>query len=475
MQITFLGHQGWAFGDQDGIVLLDPLLQSMSAGPVDLPVWPARRLEFSAMPKIAGLVISHEHPDHFDIETLINLPYRGDVWIPDLSTSALATCLRELGFTVRRYGPFQSFTPGAGVEFTPLAPDFFKTEVDVYGLLVRREEKSFLTMIDTWPSPITFAWLEEHCPRRTLDNFTNNSVVRSRYLSVDRTEPAAIREKAIASTLESAVTWVDGFSPTRVAISGQGWSFPAPHAHFDLLTIASTHDDIAPPLRKQFPDVAWFIPLPGQSFDTATEEWSTEIASFVKPLPCAPRSFDPASVGVPEFRPWGDSKVMSERDRERVSTFIETDFGRRLAAHADGVIGGLYQLHALPDLELDARLFLRVRDGARWTDYAFDLSEYRFRPVDVDRNPVEGFAIGLDLWGTDLVTLLDGECVPWMVYDTAARFWNHLPEAFPPVMLFEVFDWFTPRFRTDVHLQYYRSVVRRFRAAASHPETLEER
>jgi hypothetical protein len=116
MLITFLGHQGWAFGDQDGIVLLDPLLQSMNAGPVDLPVWPPRRLDFAAMPRIKGLVISHEHPDHFDIETLLNLPYRGDVWIPDLSTSALATCLRELGFVVRRYGAFQSFVPGAGIE-----------------------------------------------------------------------------------------------------------------------------------------------------------------------------------------------------------------------------------------------------------------------------------------------------------------------------------------------------------------------
>jgi L-ascorbate metabolism protein UlaG (beta-lactamase superfamily) len=74
MKITLLGHQGWRFTNGGRSFLLDPILEEIGNGRERLPVWPARRLDLAKLGPIDAVVVSHEHNDHFSLDTLAALP-----------------------------------------------------------------------------------------------------------------------------------------------------------------------------------------------------------------------------------------------------------------------------------------------------------------------------------------------------------------------------------------------------------------
>src|SRR5882757_8846778 len=137
MKITFLGHQGWQIENNKGrSFLLDPILEEIGNGAARLPVWPQRRLDFSKMAPIDAVIISHEHADHFSLETLAALPPRCKIYISDLASLAMATAIREMGFQVERFTALDTFSIN-GLKITPLPALYNKLEPHVYALLVQ--------------------------------------------------------------------------------------------------------------------------------------------------------------------------------------------------------------------------------------------------------------------------------------------------------------------------------------------------
>src|SRR5882757_5043476 len=177
MRITFLGHQGWQVENNKGrSFLLDPILEEIGNGAARLPVWPQRRLDFTKMAPIEAVIISHEHADHFSLETLNALPKRCPVYVSDLASFAMLSAIQDLGFLVQRFKPLETFAIN-GIKITALPALYNKLEPDVYALLLQDDsDASFLTAIDTVAHPDIFGWLAQHCPQRTLDNLTNNFV-----------------------------------------------------------------------------------------------------------------------------------------------------------------------------------------------------------------------------------------------------------------------------------------------------------
>ena len=112
MKITFLGHQGWRFERGGRTVLLDPIREEIGNGRVGLPVWPARRLDFRKLGPLEAVIVSHEHADHFSLDTLAALPARCPIYISDLSSAAMASAIAELGFPVTRFTRAQELLTG---------------------------------------------------------------------------------------------------------------------------------------------------------------------------------------------------------------------------------------------------------------------------------------------------------------------------------------------------------------------------
>lgn len=174
MIVTYLGHQGWSFESEAGLVLLDPVFRTIGNAGVQLPIWPDREINPGALGPIASVVLSHEHSDHFDIDTLYRIPWRGEIHVSDRSSRSLMTVLSDMGYAVRRMRPFQVLS-FAGLRLTVLPLEWSLLEPDSYGFLAQGDDgTSFFTSVDGAPHEQTIAWLQRNCPDRSVDNFTNN-------------------------------------------------------------------------------------------------------------------------------------------------------------------------------------------------------------------------------------------------------------------------------------------------------------
>src|SRR4051794_40545622 len=102
-RVTAIGHQGWLVGNDESRILVDPLLcDHLSRMPRSgTRVSPPRRFDFAAMPPLDALVITHEHPDHFDVASLQRIDRAMQVLVSAHMSAAARRLIRELGFSIR--------------------------------------------------------------------------------------------------------------------------------------------------------------------------------------------------------------------------------------------------------------------------------------------------------------------------------------------------------------------------------------
>ena len=124
MQWTYLGHAGW-LAEAGGVRLLfDPLLEETHYGGVFETV-PRRKLVAEAL-KPDFVFVSHAHPDHFDVQSLVRLAdfdpdsvfLSPDPWVCDIATQAGFRTCRVLapGQRVQLQGADVVATPSAAAE-----------------------------------------------------------------------------------------------------------------------------------------------------------------------------------------------------------------------------------------------------------------------------------------------------------------------------------------------------------------------
>jgi L-ascorbate metabolism protein UlaG (beta-lactamase superfamily) len=96
MRITLLGHASLLV-EMDGatclmdLVFFDPFEEGAAVS------CPKRRVEADKLPRIDTLIVSHRHPDHFDLASLSRVPRDADAIVP--ADALIVHALRKLGFT----------------------------------------------------------------------------------------------------------------------------------------------------------------------------------------------------------------------------------------------------------------------------------------------------------------------------------------------------------------------------------------
>jgi len=96
MRVTLIGHASLLFETRGGVVLMDPVFfDPFEEGAV--ASCPERQVDLGRLPEFDYLVISHRHPDHFDIPTLACLPRDCHVLCP--SDALVLYALGQLGFS----------------------------------------------------------------------------------------------------------------------------------------------------------------------------------------------------------------------------------------------------------------------------------------------------------------------------------------------------------------------------------------
>ncbi len=461
MRITFLGHQGWYFENDGRGFLLDPILESMGNGAARLPIWPRRRLDFARFEPLDAVIISHEHADHFSLETLHALPRRCRVYISDLSSYAMTTAISELGFSVERFSALRSFTIN-GITVTPLPGLYNTLEPDTYALLMQDASgASFLTGIDTVAHPDVCAWLAQHCPVRTLDNLTNNFVEPRQPLVRDAMSYAKSRGVVVASLMD----FVQKFQPRRAVICGQGWSFAGEKAHLNSSFFSVDNAWLTHAAREIVPQTEWFEGAPGMRFTLQHDHIDVDESELIGPVERIDRHFDPAAVKMADpFPPWSSARVLPPDRFQSVREFVLQKLGEGIGAHAPKLMELLYYLKFQDIGQLVPNLGLSIRNGDARYLFELDYGHLQFREVKAGRSKAP--AVGIEMWASDLELLVGAQEESFMIYESAMQRWSHVPHIIDEGALIEALMWFTPRFRSREFLAFYRMQIAALRAQA---------
>ncbi len=230
LRVTFLGHQGWALDAGGPMVLVDPLLcEGIGDEPEPyLELFPPRRFDEAAAPAVAGVLLTHEHPDHFHLPSLAKLPRSVPVWLSANASSAARTALSELGFAWTAFGPGARAGAG-GVELLALRPDgrTRDDEWDVMPFVARDLEGhgAFLSTIDLSLTAGLMAEVKALEARPGVWAVANNDMNLS---ALYPGMPAGDRVPEIARAWGAQLEQLDrAWGPVqRALIYGGGFSFP---------------------------------------------------------------------------------------------------------------------------------------------------------------------------------------------------------------------------------------------------------
>lgn len=144
MRVTLLGH-ATVLVELDGAnILMDPVLQDpFEDGAV--ASCPKRTIFADKLPPLSAIIISHAHPDHFDIPSLARLPRNVHVVCPD--DRAIQYALRKLGFKNVHPTPPMSRMVFETHELLTTHSDV--TNIIEFGVIFRDKSGTFWNQVDS--------------------------------------------------------------------------------------------------------------------------------------------------------------------------------------------------------------------------------------------------------------------------------------------------------------------------------------
>ena len=125
MRAIFIGHQTWLVEHSGTRILVDPLLCE-DFGLVDehrMEIYPPRTVDAAALSDVDLIFLSHEHSDHFDIQSLNLLPRSARFVVGATIVEPVKQCIRDLGFTLTQVNDTEPMRVGnLSLRFYPADP-----------------------------------------------------------------------------------------------------------------------------------------------------------------------------------------------------------------------------------------------------------------------------------------------------------------------------------------------------------------
>jgi hypothetical protein len=155
MKVTLLGHASVLVAMEGATCVMDPVFfDPFEEGAVTS--CPRRRVFPAKLPPIDTVIVSHRHPDHFDLPSLARLPRDADVIVP--GDALLVYALDRLGF--RRIHPVAPMAPILSDRFE-LYPTRSEAAVREFGMVFRDSAGVFWNQVDSPLAPATIATVKE--------------------------------------------------------------------------------------------------------------------------------------------------------------------------------------------------------------------------------------------------------------------------------------------------------------------------
>lgn len=145
ISLSHLGHASLLFTTERTSILFDPVLNQFHHEGLYM-IWPERLADFQELPEIEIIVISHRHPDHFDLDSLIRFPRNIPIVVPD--DQVIISALAELGF--KHLIVAQSLRP-IEIQDTTLTPTPAAMDAIENGYVIESNGIKIWNLIDTVP------------------------------------------------------------------------------------------------------------------------------------------------------------------------------------------------------------------------------------------------------------------------------------------------------------------------------------
>jgi len=144
MRITLLGHASLLVEMDGATCLMDPVFfDPFEEGAV--VSCPKRRLDPEKLPRIDTLIVSHRHPDHFDLPSLSRVPHDADAIVP--ADALIVYALQKLGFA--RIHPVYPMGPIRSDAFELYPTRSALRSIPEFGLVFKDASGTFWNQVDS--------------------------------------------------------------------------------------------------------------------------------------------------------------------------------------------------------------------------------------------------------------------------------------------------------------------------------------
>lgn len=459
MKVCFLGHQTWLISEKNTFILIDPILKdqfgaSLNAG---FQIYPPRNINISKIPKLSGIIISHEHSDHFDIESLNLLSRDIPVYLGVLVISPVVETIEELGFKVYKIPSLDSST----IEFEDISLTLFPSgretafwEKKVNQIYIQSKHSlndSLFIAVDAlisdqfcakvnsqeinYPKTIIVSNNSQITPIGVFGALENRKMIQTNNPFKTGLVGLKVLHTILFKYFESASLPI----PDNIIICGSGFmkdsdNFgPFPFSDQDELAVIASSLSIEKCIKGL---------LPGESVDLERPniiekvDWITLDSQRMKMLQTQRENFIKEgrvlikSSLLPDYKTEEEKKnklnfVLAELN-SMIPAMMFWDLGKRILSLTE------YQSKPLGR----KRFVICLLDGPEkvYVQIALDFIELKFNFDDTPQDKlVEYFPFGLELYYRDFIGVATGEIQIWDIAGIALESWYEGPDFEGPV------------------------------------------
>jgi L-ascorbate metabolism protein UlaG (beta-lactamase superfamily) len=371
MRITFLGHASWLVTSGEATILTDPVLTDFRSGTFSIS--PTRALDLDRLPRIDAVVITHRHRDHFDLGTLHVLDKTTTIFCP--RDPVILHALRRFGFQAVvpvadwSHETFRDVT----MLFTPSA-----NRVPEHGVLFSDGEVLFWDQADTVIRPNTLETIRAHVDRRI-------DVVAHVYQPMMETEVLnALSLEFPIDEYAAILHLAELLAPRAIVPGSNGYRVNGEHAWINAYKFPVTRERFVRDVRAVLPDVATFVPNPGDVL--AVTDARVRLLRQSAPNQFVRTTTDDAAA-LTRFNPGGPKPALADANphrvrRDRLRRSVRLVFEERFLPIARKATRTLDPLLMLDPL-IECRVVYPGGDVENWAiDFRRRMPRIAVRPID---------------------------------------------------------------------------------------------
>jgi hypothetical protein len=437
MQATLLGHQSWLISYDNTNILIDPVLYDSFGSDDDnsIEIYPPRFIDFSHIPKIDAIILSHEHSDHFHMPTLL-LFKESPIITSTIMVDCVTNVIEESGLRVKSMPFYMPLRIGElEIILYPADIDTVFWESRVSQILVRKADniqdslfiavdalvsKRFINDVDNklipLPKAIAVSNNSQFTPKGvlgSLDNFKDE-------VSLNRN-----KIPGIAIIQELVVSYLEGIDEIKnVIICGGGFTKKY-DTYFGAFPL-SDQNKLAEIANYFSIDKKIFGPLPGQRIDFSREEleymspisWVKSNSSRMSEIKIAGENFKKRSIKI-------DIKPVFTKEVKISSEFFTAELNKfaRLFMLSNAGSMAIDAISANIDMTSPYGLMLKLRcnNASDILCYALNLNISAFELISPELEM--NIPFGVELYLNDFNAILLGKIQIWDLGGIGVKSW----------------------------------------------------